>query len=347
MKAFLTSKWTQLSFVLLVVLLLAAVWAYSSLQAFLKGPIATGQQQQVFVINKGDSAQGVAQRLHQQNLLDKPQWFVWYLRYLEKHHLLKAGEFAISPNWRPERLVQELLNGTSVQYPVTIVAGQTFEQTLKVIAKLPKIKRQLDLSDPRALQALFEVEKPINPKYPFANLEGLILPETYHYQQGDSDQQILMRAFNAMQEVLQQAWDNRKPNLPLSSPYEVLILASIVEKETGYAPERPKIAGVFENRLKRKMRLQTDPTIIYGMGKAYQGNIRKKDIQQKTLYNTYQINGLPPTPIAAPSRQAIEAVANPEDTKALFFVAKGGGKHYFSETLAEHNRAVRKYLLSK
>lgn len=332
---------------LLVLGLGGALVLYSLTLNFLQSPIAATTASQIVLIQKGDSAQSVANRLHQQNLLDNPQWFVWYLRYLEQHQQLKAGEFTVSPKWTPEQLVDALVHGKSIQYPVTFIAGQTFAQTLAVIAKLPKIERTLDFEDPQAVQALFGIEKPINPRYPFANLEGLILPETYYYQRGDSDKQLLLRAYQALQQVLQSAWAKRRVGLPLSSAYEVLILASIVEKETGYAPERAKIAGVFENRLKRKMRLQTDPTIIYGMGASYQGNIRKKDLREKTIYNTYQIDGLPPTPIASPSREAIEAVVQPEPTKALFFVAKGNGQHHFSETLDEHNRAVHKYLLSK
>lgn len=332
---------------LMVALLIPGVLMYQSFRQFVSAPIASGNAPKVVVIQKGDNAAQVAERLQTAGVLENPEYFVWYLRYVDKHHLLKAGEFSISPSWTVERLVEELLSGKTVQYPVTLIAGQTFKQTLEMLAKLPKIQRELDFDDIDGLQQLFGIRKPISQKYPYANLEGLLLPETYHYQQGDSDKQILLRAFDAMQTTLQTAWEGRSKDLPLSTPYEVLIMASIVEKETGVVQERPKIAGVFENRLKRNMRLQTDPTIIYGMGEAYKGNIRKKDIRAKTDYNTYQIDGLPPTPIALPSAQAIAAVVNPEKTDALFFVAKGGGQHHFSVTLDEHNRAVRKYLLSK
>lgn len=341
------TKWVGILFLLAVLILVCLLIAHHLYQNFITQPIGQGTESRVIHIESGDSAQRVAQKLHQAGLMQKPDWFVWYLRYHKQHHLLKAGELRLSPDLTVDQLVEQLIKGQAVQYPVTFIAGQTFKQTLDALADLPKIQRELDFSDIKALQKLFAVEKPVNPKYPYANLEGLLLPETYYYQQGDSDRKILLRAFEAMQQTLDQAWENRAKDLPLKTPYEVLIMASIVEKETGYAPERGKIAGVFENRLKRKMRLQTDPTVIYGIGKAYDGNIRKKDLRTKTDYNTYQIDGLPPTPIALPSREAVEAVVRPEKTNALFFVAKGGGQHYFSKTLAEHNRAVHKYLLSK
>lgn len=341
-------KWFLLGKLVLVLAVMGLI--YQQYQRFVTTPIgqySSAKQAEVLHIKRGDTAKTVANKLQQLGLMQDPNYLVWYLQWHKQHHLIKAGEITISPDWQVAQLAQALMDGKSIQYPVTIVAGQTFEQTLEMIAQLPKIERELDFKDIASLQALFAIEKPVHPKYPYANLEGWILPETYHYQQGDSDKQLLMRAYQAMQQELEQAWQQRSKDLPLSTPYEVLILASIVEKETGYAPERAKIAGVFENRIKRNMRLQTDPTIIYGMGSQYDGNIRKKDIREKTLYNTYQIEGLPPTPIASPSREAIWAVVQPEKTSALYFVAKGGGQHHFSNTLEEHNRAVHKYLLSK
>ena len=316
-------------------------------QTFISQPIGKASTTVVLEIKKGDTAAIVAQKLHHAGLMAQPGFFRWYLRYQKKEHLIKAGEISLSGDLTVDELIERLIKGQTVQYPVTLIAGQTFKQTLDAIAKLPKLKRELDFDDVAALQALFAIEKPISVKYPYANLEGLLLPETYYYQQGDSDKKVLLRAFEAMQATLEKAWQTRRDKLPISTPYEALILASIVEKETGVAEERPLIAGVFENRMKRNMRLQTDPTVIYGIGMDYDGNIRKKDLREKTDYNTYQIDGLPPTPIALPSKEAILAVVNPQETKALYFVAKGGGEHYFSETLQEHNRAVRKYLLSK
>ncbi|VAW46110.1 FIG004453: protein YceG like [hydrothermal vent metagenome] len=330
--------------VLAVLLATVLFWQMSQ---FLKSPISEQSKSVVIEIKSGSSAQHVANLLHQKGVLSSPKWFTWYLRYQEKHHLLKAGEIMIQPYWSVDELIEHLIKGDTVQYPVTLIAGQTVQQALATIQVLPKIKKTLDIKDIKALQALLGVSLKVNPKYPYASLEGRLLPETYHYQAGDTDKQLILRAHNALKQRLESAWQQREKGLPIKTPYDALILASIVEKETGIASERAKIAGVFINRMRRGMRLQTDPTVIYGIGMSYDGNIRKRDLQTKTLYNTYKIDGLPPTPIALPSKEAINAVMHPEKTKALYFVAKGGGEHYFSNTLVEHNRAVRKYLLNK
>ena len=314
---------------------------------FLTSPISEQNQPVTIDIKSGSSAQHIANLLHQKNVLNSPKWFVWYLRYQEKHQLLKAGEMILQPYWTVDELIEHLIKGDTVQYPVTLIAGQTVQQALQAIQALPKIKKTLDIENVAELQTLFDIDKKINSKFPYANIEGQLLPETYHYQAGDSDKQIVLRAHQALKRVLGGAWQQREKGLPIKTSYEALILASIVEKETGIAAERPKIAGVFINRMRRGMRLQTDPTVIYGIGMSYDGNIRKKDLQTKTSYNTYKIDGLPPTPIALSSKEAIMAVMHPEKTKALYFVAKGGGEHYFSNNLKEHNRAVRKYILNK
>ena len=178
-----------------------------------------------------------------------------------------------------------------------------------------------------------------------AHAEGLFFPDTFYFDRGTQDTILLKRAYYSMQAKLNQAWNNRAPNLPYKNSYEALIMASVVEKETGKNSERPMIAGVFLNRLRIGMRLQTDPTVIYGMGKKYDGNIRRKDLQTDTIYNTYTRSGLPPTPIAMPGLASIEAALHPEQTKALYFVGKGDGSHAFSHSLAEHNHAVSKYQL--
>lgn len=321
--------------------------AYVKFTQFISEPISNQKQSIEFTIHSGSSVSKVAHQLHKQGFLAEPKWFAWYVRYLDKQHVIKAGEFHIEPHWTVDELIASLENAKNIQYPVTIVAGQTIQQTLQMIHGLPKIKKELNIEDIKSLQSLFGLDEKIDKKYPYATLEGRILPETYYYQAGDSDKQILMRAFKALNTQLDQAWKNRKKKLPYKTPYEALIMASIVEKETGYAPERPLIAGVFVRRMNIGMRLQTDPTVIYGIGQSYDGNIRKKDLLTKTAYNTYKIDGLPPTPIALSSLEAIHAALNPEETKALYFVAKGGGKHHFSNTLKEHNRAVQKYLLNR
>jgi UPF0755 protein len=208
---------------------------------------------------------------------------------------------------------------------------------LEVFADRPEINRTLGGVGPDEIMSKlgYEGEDP----------EGRFLPETYFFTRNTSDLEILRRSYAAMKELLQEEWDDRDEDLPLKTPYEALILASIVEKETGVADERPMIASVFINRLKKGMKLQTDPTVIYGMGERYKGNIRKKDLQRDTPYNTYTRKGLPPTPIALPAASSIQAVLHPAESEALFFVASGGGRHYFSKTYEEHKQAVIKYLL--
>ncbi|WP_233993136.1 endolytic transglycosylase MltG [Thiomicrorhabdus sp. Milos-T2] len=332
---------------LLVVVLGNLAWAYSQYHQFISMPIAHQKAPIQLSIAPGSSVTKVAYQLHQQGFMQHPKWFTWYVRYLNKQQVIKAGEFQIEPHWTVGELIKGLETAKNIQYPVTIVAGQTVQQTLQMIQALPKIRKELNIDDVKSLQALFNIDKPIKSKYPYATIEGWLLPETYYYQAGDSDKKIVLRAYQALQDSLDQAWQKRQKGLPYKTPYQALIMASIVEKETGFSAERPLIAGVFVRRMKIGMRLQTDPTVIYGIGQSYDGNIRKKDLLKKTAYNTYKIDGLPPTPIALPSAEAIQAALNPTKTKALYFVAKGGGQHHFSKTLVEHNKAVRKYLLKK
>ncbi|MEA1990394.1 MAG: endolytic transglycosylase MltG [Pseudomonadota bacterium] len=341
-------SWFKKVIILFMVIVIAGLaYGYNLFQWFITTPISNQTAPIHLTIKPGSSVFKVAHQLHQQGFMQEPKWFAWYVRYQKKQHVIKAGEFEILPNWTVDELLTGLENAKNIQYPVTIVAGQTIQQTLQMIQELPKIKKELDISDVKSLQALFDIDKKIQDKYPYATIEGMLLPETYHYQSGDTDKQIILRAHKALQSALDQAWQSRDKKLPYKSKYEALIMASIVEKETGHAPERPLIAGVFIRRMKIGMRLQTDPTVIYGIGQSYDGNIRKRDLLKKTAYNTYKIDGLPPTPIALSSAEAIQAALNPAKTKALYFVAKGGGEHHFSKTLIEHNRAVQKYLLSK
>lgn len=324
--------------------LVVVAWQWNN---FISNPIANSTTKQIIEIKPGSSANKVARLLHEQTLLNSPKLFAWYLRYLGKQTQLKAGEIEIDPQWSIDTLIEKLIEGQPVLYPVALIAGQTVQENLKMIQALPKVKQELDINDIAGLQSLMGIQGSLDSKYPYANMEGWLLPETYHYQAGDSDKQIVLRAYQSMKIKLDQAWLTREKDLPFKTPYEALILASIVEKETGFAAERPLIAGVFVRRLKIGMRLQTDPTVIYGIGQGYDGNIRKRDLLKTTAYNTYKINGLPPTPIALPSKEAIDAVMHPEKTNALYFVAKGGGEHHFSNTLIEHNQAVNKYLLNR
>lgn len=316
-----------------VIMLSVEGWA---LKEFLTKPIANQTESQIITIPKGASATQVAQILYEAKMVRHPTWLVWLMRYQNKAASLQSGEFEIMPHWTASELIEQLVSGKVVQYPFTIVAGDTLRTTLAKLNAAPKLIEQVDEA---TLAEALSIEQ---------SLEGQFLPETYLYQAGDTGISILKRAHVLLQQALIERWQTRQANLPLKTPYEALILASIVEKETGYAPERALIAGVFVNRLNKKMRLQSDPTTIYGMGASYQGNIRKKDLNTKTPYNTYKINGLPPTPIAMASVEAIEAVLQPAKTKALYFVAKGqAGQHIFSNTFEAHNQAVKRYLLNQ
>lgn len=329
------------TFILTIAVSLFVIWLSVegwSFKQFLTQPISNLTSPKVVSIAPGSSAKKVAYRLYEENLVRHPNWLVLMLKWQGQAESIKAGEIEIQPHWQLDELIDALVQGKTVTYPVTFIAGETVQQALARLAGSTKMRFEVDLTSAESVQKALGLSEP---------LEGQLLPETYFYSANETALSILRRSHQSLNAVLQQAWENRAPNLPLKTPYEALILASIVEKETGYAPERPMIAGVFINRLRKGMRLQSDPTTIYGMGDAYDGNIRKKDLLTKTAYNTYRISGLPPTPIALASEDAIQAVLNPATTKALYFVASGKGQHVFSKTLEAHNKAVQKYILKR
>ena len=252
---------------------------------------------------------------------------------------IKAGEYLLEAGITPLELMDVLTSGRSINYSFTIVEGSTFKQLQASLSKVDNLVDDLEgLSGDKLLKQL-----EINYEHP----EGLFLAETYSYERNTKTSELLKRAHKLLQKTLSTEWNDKQKELPYKTPYESLIMASIVEKETARADERPIIAGVFNRRLKTGMRLQTDPTVIYGMGDRYKGNIRRSDLRKPTPYNTYVIPALPPTPIAMVGREAIRAALNPAPGKALFFVAKGDGSHYFSETLKEHNRAVQQYQINR
>lgn len=263
-----------------------------------------------------------------------------YSRLVPKLHpelvKVKAGTFELPVGLNLAQALQALAEGKEHQFAITFIEGSQFTEWLALLKQADHITHQLDgFSEAQIAEALgIKQEK----------LEGLFLAETYHYPAGTSDLDILKWANRDLNRVLDEAWAERQQALPLKTPYEALILASIIEKETAIDEERERVASVFVNRLNKRMRLQTDPTVIYGMGDKYQGNIRKKDLRTPTPYNTYTINGLPPTPIAMAGEASIKAALNPEKSNYLYFVASGHGGHVFSKSLAEHNRAVRAYL---
>ncbi len=262
-----------------------------------------------------------------------------YARLSGKATQLKAGEYRIQPGMTARQLVDGLVSGRAYQYALTIIEGWTFQQMMQAVARSSALRHTLpDTSAETVMQALGRAgEHP----------EGRFFPDTYHFPGGTTDVDFLRRAYNTMTRILEQEWPKRAPDLPLNSAYEALILASIVEKETGQPQERAEIAGVFIRRLRLGMLLQTDPTVIYGMGSAFDGNIRLADLRRDTPYNTYTRSGLTPTPICLPGRDAIHAALHPAPGDTLYFVSRGDGSHYFSSSLEEHNQAVRKYQLKQ
>lgn len=324
---------------LLVLLLAAATTAAASFYAWrwLHAPIPDVSAT-TFEVARGASVAGIARQLQQTGWVQHPRIWTGWARYQHLGSRIKAGEYALKPGLTPEQLLQLLTTGNVILHSLTIVEGSTYAELRRAIQQRADIKHTINaLSDAELMQAL---------GMPDMHPEAQFFPDTYQFAKGSSDLDILRMAQQRMQRELAAAWQARAPDLLLNSPYEALILASIVEKETALASERPLIAGVFIERLARGMRLQTDPTVIYGLGDAYDGNLRKADLLRDTPYNTYTRVGLTPTPICLPGTEALRAAVNPRRTGALFFVAtgKGDGSHYFSRQLSEHNSAVQRYL---
>ena len=325
---------------LLLMVLLAAVAAavvgWNDYQRFGVAPLNVQAQHRSIDVSRGTSFKGIVAELRRQGFSNASPWY-WRLLAEQMHVAgkLHAGEYALEPGVTPRQLLANMAAGKVLQRDFTIVDGWTFAELRQALAHADKL-RQLaaGLDDAAIMQKIGAAgEAP----------EGRFLPETYAYVKGDSDLDILRRAHVAMQKTLAALWPGRENGLPLATPYEALILASIVEKETGRADERAMIAGVFVRRLENHMLLQTDPSVIYGMGARYAGNIRKSDLTTDTPYNTYTRPGLPPTPIALPGKPAIVAVLHPAAGDALYFVARGDGGHAFASSLAEHNRNVNCY----
>ena len=272
-----------------------------------------------------------------QKIIDDPWLFILLAKVKGVETRVRAGEYEIKVEMTPEELLAKFIQGSAIQYSFTVIEGWSFRQMLAAIADDPVIEYTLgDKTDQEIMNLL---------GYPDQHPEGLFFPDTYRFPKGTSDVDFLRRAYQVMQKHLTREWNQRESGLPLASSYDALILASIIEKETGAGFERPLISGVFIQRLKKKMRLQTDPTIIYGLGENFDGDIRFRDLKKDTPYNTYLHAGLTPTPIALPGLEAIRAALHPAKTEALYFVSKGDGTHHFSATLKEHNSAVKRYQL--
>lgn len=302
-------------------------------------PLRLQPSSQEIVIQPQSGLRSIANQLVAQGVLDEPWRFILIAKLLNKEQYLQAGNYTLNKNVSPYQLLLSLNHGKATQGSVTFIEGRTFSQMRERLAKNDAVKQTiLNMPEEEILQKLGS---------PYKVAEGLFFPDTFYFNRHTSDIALLKISYDAMQRKLNKAWLSRDKNLPYKNSYQALIMASIIEKETGKASERKMIAGVFLNRLRLGMRLQTDPTVIYGMGAQYDGNIRKKDLLKDTPYNTYTRDGLPPTPIAMPGLAAIEAALHPAETKALYFVGKGDGSHVFSNSLNEHNRAVVKYQLKK
>jgi UPF0755 protein len=329
------------SFIKIVFLLglLVAIGFGAWLYHYAKTPLNLSPEAQEIVIKPNSGLKSIANQLVAQQVIPDALPFVILGKLLQKEPFLQAGDYTLNKNVSPYHILLSLNHGKATQGSITFIEGKTFKQMRTKLAKNDAVKTTIaDLTDAEVMAVVGKGEK---------HAEGLFFPDTFYFDRGTADIVLLKRSYEIMQVKLAEAWANRASGLPYKSSYEALIMASIVEKETGKASERPEIAGVFLNRLRIGMRLQTDPTVIYGMGDKYDGNIRRKDLTTDTVYNTYTRDGLPPTPIAMPGLASIEAALHPEKTKALYFVGKGDGSHEFSNSLVEHNRAVAKYQLKR
>ncbi len=324
---------------LLAIGVVAALAAGGWLYWFANRPLELPRNPFEFTVRTGASVKSLARQLAEEGLLPERNGFWIVARVLQKAGAIQAGTYRLDQPLTPLELLDKLARGDVQLVEVLFVEGTTFRQWRSQLAREPKVRATLAGKDEAAVRAAVGLGE----EFP----EGWFFPDTYRFAPGTSDVEILRRAHAAMKKRLAEAWAGRDASVPLKTPYEALTLASIVEKETGAAAERPLIASVFANRIRRGMRLQTDPTVIYGIGEKYDGNIRKRDLTTDTPYNTYTRDGLPPTPIAMPGAGSLAAVSKPAQSEFLYFVGKGDGMHYFSRTLDEHNRAVAKYQLKR
>lgn len=334
-----TVRWV---FMLVVLALAAAIFAAVQMQRYLDTPMVIAESGLEFALKKGGSLNAVAYNLSAQGVLPSPRWLIAFSRLTGRGVSIKAGNYLLESGLTPAGLLNKLEQGDVQYFQLTLVEGWTQRQILAALRAHPRLTSTLD-----AKADLLTAEA-LGIQSAYDSLEGLFFPDTYRFHSGTTDVDLLRQAYQRLQQVLAQEWAQRSQGLPYSEPYEALIMASLVEKETGVASERAIIAGVFVRRLQKNMRLQTDPTIIYGLGNSFDGNLRRRHLNDASnIYNTYRHHGLTPTPIALVGREAIHAALHPADGNALYFVAKGDGSHYFSATLEEHQRAVRKYQINQ
>ena len=330
--------------ILLVILILtgAASFGYYKITEFVKTPVNV-QADQLLTIERGTTGSKLAALFEQEKLIDDGKLLPYLLKLKPELNKIKAGTYSLENVKTVKDLLDLLNSGKEVQFNVKWIEGKTFKDWRKDLENAPHLVQTLKDKSNEEIFTLLDLPD-VGQNLELKNVEGWLYPDTYNYTPKSTDLELLKRSAERMKKALNKAWNERDEDLPLANPYEMLILASIVEKETGVADEREKVASVFINRLKTKMKLQTDPTVIYGMGENYTGNIRKKDLEMSTPYNTYVIDGLPPTPISMPSETSLQAVAHPEKTEFYYFVADGSGGHKFTRNLNEHNKAVQEYL---
>lgn len=329
-------KKIAIAFFLLFALALAALFfAKQQIDDYLTQPRI--DETQLITIKQGSHFSRLGDQLLAQSIVTDLRWWKVIGKLHPELTQIKSGTYQIKQGFNLQDILVTVNTGKEYQFKVTFVEGSTFKEWLVNLNNADHLQ-PLQKSESEIIDAL---------NIPHKKLEGLLFPETYHYSVDMSAYKIIEKAYRHQAKVLEKLWDEREKGLPYKTPYEVLIMASIIEKESGLSDDRDKISSVFVNRLRRGMRLQTDPTVIYGMGERYKGRIRSKDLREKTAYNTYTINGLPPTPIAMPSEAALYATLHPAKTKYLYFVSKGDGTSYFSKNLKEHNRAVDKYIRGK
>ncbi|MCF6434224.1 MULTISPECIES: endolytic transglycosylase MltG [Pseudoalteromonas] len=320
----------KISLFLLLTLLGISVYIYYSVQSLKSEPLKITTE--LYEVTPGTGFNRLCKDWQTKGYVESCFKYQVYSKFVPELFHLKAGVYELS-GMTVLQAVNKIHRGEQKQFSFTIIAGDTFQNILKKLKSSPYVVYPND--EQKLIEAMQVDGAP----------EGWLLPETYHYEAYTSASAVLNRAKEKMQSVLQHAWQQRMDALPLNEPYQALILASIIEKETGHAPERATIASVFINRLNRNMRLQTDPTVIYGLGDEFDGDIKRRHLKEHTPYNTYRIKGLPPTPIAMPSAEAIYAATQPKQTPYYYFVSKGNGQHQFSKSLREHNQAVQKYIL--
>lgn len=332
----LASRWVRGLLALagiVAVAVITSVWLFAR---SVNAPLSGLSEAQIYEVRPGSNLSRVATDLHAQGHLVHPLVLRLLARWQGVGATIQQGEYRLQPGMSATDLLQAMVSGEVVQYRVTLLEGWTLRQALVAIQQAEKVSLQLapdaSLADIARAMAI-----------PRDNPEGLVFPDTYFYTKGTSDVEILRRGYQRLETVLQDAWSTRLGALPYETPYQALIMASIIEKESAAASERGHIAGVFVRRLEQGMRLQSDPTVIYGIGEDFDGDLRRTDLRTTTDYNTYRINGLPPTPIALAGRDSIHASLNPLPSDYLYFVSRGDGSHQFSATLEQHNAAVNRY----